>query len=168
MSRALGRRGRRQREPRPTGPTREGSRGRCEAGRGGGFLGPPAAVSPATAAAISPAAPTAVEPATAVAAVVAPVVPATVTAAEEAVVARARPRAGSPPTATAVAASSADQVRDDAEDYAYRDHEQDDQKQFHGTILPVDAPGCKIVFYPYAFVRYNSIVPPCARARVVY
>jgi hypothetical protein len=96
------------------------------------------------------------------------VVPTVVAAAEEAVVTGAGSRARGSTSPAAVAASAADKVRDDAEDYAYRDHEQDNQKQFHGTTLPADVPGCKIVFYPYASVRYNSDVPPCARARVVY
>ena len=98
----------------------------------------------------------------------APVVPSVVASSKEAVVAGADSRARGTTSPPAVAASAVDKIRDDAEDYAYRDHEQDDQKQFHGTILPVDAPGCKIVVYPYASVRYNSAVPPCARARVVY
>ena len=153
------------------GSGRQGGKG-GNGGRGFAVALVSAAVSPATASSVPPAAPTAVEPTAAV--VAASVVPAVVAAAavaasaEEAVVAGARPRAGSSPTAAAVAAPAADQVRADAEDYAYRDHEQDDQKQFHGTVLPVDAPGCKIVVYPCASVRYNSIVPPCARARVVY
>jgi hypothetical protein len=126
------------------------------------------AVSPAATVAPSP---SATEPAAA-AVVTAPVVPAVLAAAvavatEEAVVACAGPRPGPAPPPAAVTAA-ADKVCYDAKDYACRDHEQDNQKQFHGTTLPVDAPGCKIVSYPYASVRYNPIVPPCARARVVY
>ena len=120
---------------------------------------PSSAVSPATA--ISPSAPAAIEPATVVAA--APVVPAIVATTavaaptKEAVVAGAGSRAGSPPTATTIAASAADKVRDDANYYTCADHEQDNQKQFHGTILPVDVPGCK-----------DSILPVCVRSLQLY
>ena len=126
-----------------------------------------AAVSPTTAT-VAPAAPTAVKPAAAV--VAASVAPAVVAAStKKAVVAggarsRVRP-ALSPAT---VAASAAYKVRDDAEDYAYRDHEQDDQKQFHGTILPVDVPGYKDSILPVCVRSLQHTVHPCARARVVY
>ena len=142
----------------------------------GRCLEPAAPAAPAvssTAAAISPSSATAVEPSAAVVAVVAPVVPAAVVAAvaaaEEAEVARAgaRARVGPAPATTAVAAA-AEEVRDDAEDYAYRDHEQGYQKHFHGTTLPVDVPGCKVVLYPYASLGYNFAVWLCVRARVVY
>ncbi len=123
---------------------------------------PSSAVSPATAA-VAPAAPTAAEPA-APAVVAAAVVPTVVAApTEEAVVAGAGSRAGSPLTAAA-----AKKVRDDAEDYAYRDHEQYDQKQFHGTILPVDVPGYKDSILPVCVHSLQHTVHPCARARVVY
>jgi hypothetical protein len=98
----------------------------------------PAAVSPAATVAPSP---STTEPAAAV--VTAPVVPAVLAAAvavatEEAVVARAGPHPGPAPPPAAITAA-ADKVCYDAKDYAYRDHEQDNQKQFHGTTLPVDA-----------------------------
>ena len=128
---------------------------------------PSSAVSPATAA-VAPAAPTAAEP-VAPAVVAAAVVPTVVAApTEEAVVAGAGSRTGSPLTAAAVAATAAEKVRDDAEDYAYRDHEQYDQKQFHGTILPVDVPGYKDSILPVCVRSLQHTVHPCARARVVY
>ena len=108
-------------------------------GRGSGVaLVSPSAVSPAATVAPSP---FATEPAAAV--VTAPVVPAVLAAAvavatEEAVVACAGPRPGPAPPPAAITAA-ADKVCYDAKDYAYRDHEQDNQKQFHGTTLPVDA-----------------------------
>jgi len=109
-------------------------------GRGSGVaLVSSSAVSPAATVAPSP---SATEPAAA-AVVTAPVVPAVLAAAvavatEEAVVARAGPRPGPAPPPAAITAA-ADKVCYDAKDYAYRDHEQDNQKQFHGTTLPVDA-----------------------------
>jgi hypothetical protein len=101
--------------------------------------------------------------------VVAPAVPVAAGTAEEAEVARAgaHARVGAAPAASSVAAP-AKEVGDYAEDYAYRDHEQGYQKHFHGTTLPVDVPGCKVVLYPYASVAYNTGVWPCVRARVVY
>ena len=126
-----------------------------------------AAVSPATAA-VAPATPIAAEPA-APAVVAAAVVPTVVAApTKEAVVAGARPHPGSLLTAATVAATAADKVRDDAQGYAYRDHEQDDQKQFHGTILPVDVPGYKDSILPVCVRSLQHTVHPCARARVVY
>jgi hypothetical protein len=109
-------------------------------GRGSGVaLVSSSAVSPAATVAPSP---SATEPAAA-AVVTAPVVPAVLAAAvavatEEAVVARAGPHPGPAPPPAAITAA-ADKVCYDAKDYAYRDHEQDNQKQFHGTTLPVDA-----------------------------
>lgn len=168
--------GRHPRRSMPTGaPARKtrplgmhSDHGGGEAGGGEGCLesSAPAAVSSATAA-ISPS-PTAVEPAAAVVAVVAPAIP-VAAAAEEAEVAGAG--AGSsvgPAPVTATVAAPADEVGYDAEDYAYRDHEQGYQKHFHGTTLPVDVPGCKVVLYPYASVGYNSGGWLCVRARVVY
>lgn len=179
MGGALGCQARCRKELRPAGrvcgrPKRkDGHGGKIEVS--GRFLEPPAAtaaISSATTAAVAPAAPTTVEPAAAtVVAVVGPVVLAAVvaTSAEEPVVAGAgtgaRVRSVSPPTAGAAATY---EVRDDAKDYTYPDHEQDNQKQFHGMILPVDAPGYKVVFYPYASLGYNSAGLLCVRARVVY
>ncbi len=108
----------------------------------------------------------AVEPAAVAAASMVPAVVAAPT--KEAVVAGARSRAGCPLTASAVAATVADKVRDDAQGYAYRDHEQNDQKQFHGTILPVDVPGYKDSILPVCVHSLQHTVHPCARARVVY
>ncbi len=104
-------------------------------GRGSG-----AALISSSAVSVAPS-PSATEPAAAV--VTAPVVPAVLAAAvavatEEAVVARAGPHPGPAPPPAAITAA-ADKVCYDAKDYAYRDHEQDNQKQFHGTTLPVDA-----------------------------
>jgi hypothetical protein len=107
-------------------------------GKGGHGDGRGSGVALVSSSAVSPAA---TEPAAAV--VTAPVVPAVLAAAvavatEEAVVARAGPRPGPAPPPAAITAA-ADKVCYDAKDYAYRDHEQDNQKQFHGTTLPVDA-----------------------------
>jgi len=175
MGGALGCRARCRKEPRPAGrvcgrPERkDGHSGKIEVS--GRFLEPPAATAAISATTTTAVAPAASTPAAAIVPVVAPVVPAAVvaTSAEEPVVAGAgaSTRVGpvSPPTAVATATY---EVRDDAKDYTYRDHEQDNQKQFHGTILPVDAPGYKVVFYPYASLGYNSAGILCVRARVVY
>jgi hypothetical protein len=100
--------------------------------------------------------------------VVAPAVPAA-GASEKAEVAGAGARTCvGAAAATPTVSAPAEQVGDDAEGYAYRDHEQGYQKHFHGTTLLVDVPGCKVVLYPYASVGYNFADWPCARVRVVY
>ena len=106
-----------------------------------------ASVSSATTIAFSPTA-AAVKPAAAVVAVVAPAVSAAVAApAEKAVVAGARADVR-PVTPTPAFAAAAKKVDEDAEDYAYRDNEQGHKEQFHGTILPLDVPGCKVCILP--------------------
>ncbi len=156
--------------------SRQDGRPGRQSGHGGEVEGSRRFLEPATATAVSPATATAVSPAAATPAaivtVVAPVVPAAVvaTSAEKPIVAGAgaNARVGPVSPPTAVAPATTYEVRDDAKDYTYRDHEQDNQKQFHGTILPVDAPGYKVVFYPYASLGYNSAGILCVRARVVY
>jgi len=62
-------------------------------------------------------------------------------AAEEPVVpgTGAHARVGPTPSATAFAAAPADKVGHEAEDHTDRYHDCEDQEQFHGTILSLNA-----------------------------